>query len=159
MPVDTTRRVVVGPVAEFPPGTRRIVVPFRGRAGIGVFNVNGTFHALRNLCPHKAGPLCTGRVSGRVVADAPPTAGNTNLDLVRDGEIIRCPWHLWEFDILTGACLVDPKMRVKTYPVSIEDGDVVVYTDPADLPIQPGARLEDAQDGAPDISTHMSPLP
>lgn len=131
------KRVVVGPAAEFPAGTRRIVVPFRGRAGVGVFNVNGTYHALRNLCPHKAGPLCTGRVSGRVVADAPPTAEETNLDLVREGEIIRCPWHLWEFDILTGLCLVDPKMRVKTYPVSVEDGKVVVYADPADLPEQP----------------------
>ncbi len=132
-----TRRVVVGPAAEFPAGTRRIIVPFRGRAGIGVFNVNGTYHALRNLCPHKAGPLCTGRVSGRVVADAPPTMDNTNLDLVRDGEIIRCPWHLWEFDILTGRCLVDAKVRVKTYPVSVENGEVIVYADPADLPEQP----------------------
>lgn len=129
-------RVVVGPAAEFAVGTRRLIVPFRGRAGIGVFNVNGTYHALRNLCPHKAGPLCAGRVSGRVVADAPPTADETNLDLVREGEIIRCPWHLWEFDILTGTCLVDPKMRVKTYPVSVEEGEVVVYADPADLPEQ-----------------------
>lgn len=137
MPVDDTRRVVVGPADDFPPGTRRIVVPFRGRAGIGVFNVNGTYHALRNLCPHKAGPLCTGRVSGRVVADAPPTAPDAHLELVREGEIIRCPWHLWEFDILTGACLVDPKVRVKSYPVSIEDGVVIVYADPADLPPQP----------------------
>ncbi len=137
MPLDDTRRVVVGPAAEFPPGTRRIIVPFRGRAGIGLFNVNGTYCALRNLCPHKAGPLCTGRVSGRVVADAPPSGENTNLDLIRDGEIIRCPWHLWEFDLLTGRCLVDPKVRVKTYPVSIEDGEIVVYADPADLPEQP----------------------
>jgi len=134
-----TRRVVVGPAAEFPAGTRRLIVPFRGRAGIGVFNVNGVYYALRNLCPHKAGPLCTGRVSGRIVADAPPTAENTNLDLVRDGEIIRCPWHLWEFDILTGRCLVDAKMRVKTYPVSIEVGEVVIYADPADLPEQPAS--------------------
>jgi nitrite reductase/ring-hydroxylating ferredoxin subunit len=122
-------------------------VPFRGRAGIGVFNVNGTFHALRNLCPHKAGPLCTGRVSGRVVADAPPTAADTHLDLVRDGEIIRCPWHLWEFDLLTGGCLVDPKVRVKTYPVRIEDGEVIVYADPAELPAQPSGTPVDGVGG------------
>src|SRR5215207_8893855 len=105
-------RVVVGRAADIGPGERRIVVPFRGRAGIGVFNVGGTFHALRNLCPHKSGPLCTGRVSGRVVADSPPAGGAPNLRLERDGEIIRCPWHLWEFDITTGACLVDPTVRV-----------------------------------------------
>ena len=137
MPADNTRRVAVGPASEIPPGDRRIVVPFRGRAGIGVFNVDGTYHALRNLCPHKSGPLCTGRVSGRVVADSPPSTYAPNLEIVRDGEIIRCPWHLWEFDITTGACLVDPKVRVKTYPVVVEDGQVVVYADPADLPPLP----------------------
>ena len=71
--IDKVRRVVVGAVDEIPPGERKLVVPFRGRAGIGVFNVNGTFHALRNLCPHKSGPLCTGRVGPLMVADGPPT--------------------------------------------------------------------------------------
>lgn len=131
------RRVVAGPVEEITPERRKIVVPFRGRAGIGVFNVNGRFYALRNLCPHKLGPLCVGRVSGRPVADAPPSVYAGAPEIERDGEIIRCPWHLWEFDITTGQCLVDPKMRVKTYPVAIEDGHVVVYADPADLPPQP----------------------
>ena len=144
MPLDVTadvRRVVAGTVDEIPPGGRKIVVPFRGRAGIGVFNVNGTYHALRNLCPHKLGPLCTGRISGRPVADAPPSSYRNDLAWERDGEIIRCPWHLWEFDLTTGQCLVDPKMRVKSYPVAVEDGQVVVYADPADLPPQPaGSR-------------------
>ena len=130
-------RVVVGRADEIGPAERRIVVPFRGRAGIGVFNVCGRFYALRNLCPHKSGPLCTGRVTGRIVADTPP-AGRPLLrddhDIAQDGEIIRCPWHLWEFEIATGRCLVDPRMRVKTYPVAIEDGWVVVYADAADLP-------------------------
>jgi nitrite reductase/ring-hydroxylating ferredoxin subunit len=140
MPIDDIRRVVVGRVEEIPPGERRIVTPFRGRAGIGVFNVNGTFHALRNLCPHKLGPLCTGRVSGRVVAAAPPSTYTPELAIERDGEIIRCPWHLWEFEIATGHCLVDPRVRVKTYPVAIEEGQVVVYADPADLPPEPAGR-------------------
>jgi nitrite reductase/ring-hydroxylating ferredoxin subunit len=138
------RRVVVGTVEEIPPGSRKIVVPFRGRAGIGVFNVNGTLHALRNLCPHKSGPLCTGRVSGRIVANAPPSTGDSGLAVERDGEIIRCPWHLWEFDIATGICLVDARAQVKTYPVLVENGWVVVYADPADLPAQPDSEAEPA---------------
>ena len=133
-------RVIVGPAEEIPPGQRRLVVPFRGRAGIGVFNVDGQLHALRNLCPHKSGPLCTGNVSGRIVADAPPSGRPlvvADYAVEREGEIIRCPWHLWEFEVATGRCLVDPKVRVKTYPVAIEDGQVVVYADPADLPPAP----------------------
>ena len=54
----------------------------------------------------------------------------------RDGEIIRCPWHLWEFEIATGRCLVDSRARVKTYPVHVEEDRVVVYADPVDLPPQ-----------------------
>jgi nitrite reductase/ring-hydroxylating ferredoxin subunit len=135
--IEEAVRVEVCAVGELPDGARRLIVPFRGRAGIGVFNVNGTYHALRNLCPHKLGPLCTGRVGGRVVAAAPPTAARADLDMVREGEIIRCPWHLWEFEIATGRCLVDPSVRVKTYPVRIERGHIVVYAREADLPPQP----------------------
>ena len=42
------------------------------------------------------------------------------------GEVLRCPWHQWAFDIATGRCLVDPEIRAKTYPVKIKDDDVVV---------------------------------
>jgi nitrite reductase (NADH) small subunit len=136
------QRLVVGQVDEIPPGARKLVVPFRGRAGIGVFNVNGEYFALRNICPHKQGPLCTGFVYGRIVADAPPSGRSLDVEdytVERDGEIIRCPWHLWEFEIATGRCLVDARARVKTYPVRIEDDSLVVYADPADLPPQPDA--------------------
>lgn len=139
-PATDVRRVVAGRVEEIPPGERVLIVPFRGRAGIGVFNVDGAYHALRNLCPHKLGPLCVGRVSGRPEASAPPSAYAGEPAIARDGEIIRCPWHLWEFDLTTGQCLVDPQMRVKKYPVAIEDGEVVVYADPADLPVPPPAH-------------------
>jgi nitrite reductase/ring-hydroxylating ferredoxin subunit len=122
-------RAIVGTVDEIPPGRRKIVVPFRGRAGIGVFNVGGTFYALRNLCPHKLGPLCTGAVAGRMVADRPPSASGFELEYEQDGEIIRCPWHLWEFEIPTGRCLVDRRVWVKTYPITIEGGQLVVEYD------------------------------
>jgi nitrite reductase/ring-hydroxylating ferredoxin subunit len=120
------RRVVVGTVGDMPAGERRIVVPFRGRAGIGVFNVDGRFHALRNICPHRLGPLCTGRVGGQPVASRPPSSAGATLTVEREGEILRCPWHNWAFDITDGRCLTDPAVRVKTYPVVVEGDDVVV---------------------------------
>ena len=121
--------VVVGRVEDIPPGSHTIVVPFRGRAGIGVFNINGEFFALRNLCPHKQGPLCTGFVSGRMVAAGPPSTPGGGLEWADEGEIIRCPWHLWEFEIATGRCLVDPSARVKTYPVTVVGDRVIVEYD------------------------------
>ena len=118
--------VVVGKVWEIPPGERKIVVPFRGRAGIGVFNVGGSFYAVRNICPHKHGPLCTGELSGRVDTDAPLSSQGAFISLEGLGEIVRCPWHQWPFEIATGRCLVASEVRVATYPVKIRGDDVVV---------------------------------
>ena len=122
-------RVVIAKVWEIPPGSRKIVVPFRGRAGIGVFNVNGNLYALRNICPHKRGPLCTGELTGRINADAPPPAYAAELAVDGDGEVLRCPWHQWPFEIATGRCLVDPGVRVKTYPVRVIGNDIIVDLD------------------------------
>ena len=92
----------------------------------GIFNVNGSFYAVRNVCPHKNGPLCTGELSGRVTTDAPPSTPGATIAVDGLGEVLRCPWHQWAFDIATGRCLVDPEIRAKTYPVKIKDDDVVV---------------------------------
>ena len=108
---------VVGPAAEFPPGTHRVVTV--GRAEIGVFNVHGRYYALPNVCTHQFGPLCEGTVNGTMACSA---ATGWRHEWVRDGEIVTCPWHGLEFDITTGRCLASSKVRVRTYPVTIEDG-------------------------------------
>lgn len=131
------RRIVVAKVGEIPAGERKIIVPFRGRAGIGVFNVKGRFYALRNICPHKRGPLCTGEVAGRSTTAAPPSLTGGFVGYEREGEIIRCPWHAWQFDIATGQCLVDPNARVKTYPIIVDGDELIVDVDVNDF-IQEG---------------------
>jgi len=119
----------VGKVSEIPPGGRKIVIPYRGRAGIGVFNVNGSYYAVRNICPHKHGPLCMGEITGQSSANAPPSTSGANLTFDHEGEFLRCPWHFWSFRIATGQCLVDPEIRVKTYPVKIEGDDILITID------------------------------
>lgn len=105
----------VCPVGDLPPGEVRIV-EVEGRS-IGVFNVHGRFHALRNVCPHKLAPLCLGPITGVATADRP---GEVTLE--RAGEVVRCPWHGWEFDIITGRSVFNPhRVRVKTYPVIVEE--------------------------------------
>ncbi|WP_366672887.1 Rieske 2Fe-2S domain-containing protein [Mesorhizobium sp.] len=39
---------------------------------------------------------------------------------------MRCAWHGWEFDIKTGSALVDPTVRARTFPVTVEDGNIYV---------------------------------
>ena len=108
-------RHVICPVDELPPGQRKIV-EINGRS-IGVFNVNGKYHAIRNVCPHQLAPLCLGKVTGTTLDCAP---GEYNWG--REGEIVRCPWHGWEFDITTGQSVFNPhRLRVKSYEVHVED--------------------------------------
>ena len=115
------RRHVVAPAAELPPGARKIV-SVDGRE-IGVFNIGGDYYALRNTCPHRGAPLCHGRLRPLMVAP-----GVYQLDREREAEILKCPWHQWEFDVKTGRALYDDTMRVRTYRVAQEGDEVVLYT-------------------------------
>ncbi len=115
---------IVGKVSSVPPGERTIVEA-EGRS-IGVFNVNGTFYALRNSCPHQAAPLCLGSIKGMTMPSKPG-----EYIWAREGEILRCPWHGWEFDITTGRSIFNPhRTRVKTYQVTVEVDDEAVETYP-----------------------------
>ena len=109
-------RYVVGTVDEIPPGGRKLV-EVKGRA-IVIFNVGGEYFALNNRCPHKGGSLCQGRLTGLVESVEPGTYRYS-----RRGEIIRCPWHGWEFDIRTGRSRCDPQtLRARNYAVSVQPG-------------------------------------
>lgn len=104
---------------EVAPGAPRIV-KIRNFT-VGVFQIGETYHALLNVCPHRGAPICEGPVCGTT---AP--ADGTEFTYHREGEIIRCAWHGWEFDIKTGASLVDPKVKARTFPVKVESGSVYV---------------------------------
>lgn len=124
--VDDGARYVVGTVDDIPPGSRKVIL-VNGRE-IGVFNVNGEFFAVLNRCPHQGGPLCSGRQTGFLVAPLPG-----EYQLSRPGEVIRCPWHGWEFDLRTGQSWCEPtKVRVRRYDVSVESGEALVASVPGD---------------------------
>src|SRR5690349_22058409 len=92
----------VATVSEIPAGERKLVkVPAFGKEiEIGVFNVGAKYFAYRNVCPHAGAPVCEGKICGTTL---PSDVGE--YILARQGEILRCPWHGWEFDLLTGAHL------------------------------------------------------
>jgi nitrite reductase (NADH) small subunit len=90
-----------------------------GGREVGVLLVDGEPRGVRNRCPHHGGPLCLGSVVPRV-RGAPGRYG------LAESRVLRCPWHGWEFDPSTGACLDEPSMRVAVYPVEVTDGRVRV---------------------------------
>jgi nitrite reductase (NADH) small subunit len=110
---------LVGKASEISEGDKKIIVA-NGRS-IGVYNLGGQFFAIRNTCPHKGAALCTGITAAFITSSGPG-----NFEYEREGEIARCPWHQWEFDIKTGCMVVDPKMRTKTYEVTVERYDVSI---------------------------------
>ena len=104
----TTVRRTSSPGGEIAPGTARSSVAGRE---IGIFNVKDEFFALINRCPHEGAPLCIGPILGRFTADRP---GEYRLE--RHGEMLRCPWHGWEFDIKTGQSWCHPEsVKARTY--------------------------------------------
>lgn len=107
-------------LAELPEGGRRLV-EVDGRL-IGVFNVGGELYAFHDHCPHRGGSLCHGRLTGT----SAPAEGVAPIGYARAGHVLRCAWHGWEFDIATGRCLVDPRLRARTYAVEVVDGEVLV---------------------------------
>jgi nitrite reductase (NADH) small subunit len=113
---------VVCKASELPPGERKIV-EIEGRS-IGVFNIKNSYYAMKNVCPHYKAPLCKGVVTGMTLPSEPG-----EFIWAREGEIVRCPWHGWEFDITTGKSILDPhKCLVKTYEVSVEQESESVET-------------------------------
>ncbi|MGA8414537.1 MAG: Rieske (2Fe-2S) protein, partial [Xanthobacteraceae bacterium] len=94
-------RHVVATVGEIAPGSSKLVT-VKGRE-IGLFNVKGEYFALANKCPHEGASLCRGTLVGLALSDVPG-----HYRLTRQGELLKCPWHGWEFDVRTGQSYCDP---------------------------------------------------
>ena len=117
----TRGRIVVCAASDLPPGEKRVVDDPDTGISIGVFNVNGEYFALKNVCPHLGAPLCLGSVHG---THRPSEVQEFVPDFA--GRILRCPWHGWEFDIVTGKALYDKNSRVASYPCFVNDANEVV---------------------------------
>ena len=92
-----------------------------GKHRVALFCVDGRYHALADRCPHRGAPLCSrGRVvTGVELGEGGPTTGPANA-------LVRCPWHKWDYEIATGRCTVDPRLRVRRYAVHTEGDELVV---------------------------------
>ena len=97
------RRVRVAVIGDVPVGEGR-VVDING-VPLALFNIEGRYYAIDNLCPHRDGPLGEGDV---------------------DGIVVRCPWHGWRWDVTTGANVNNPAVTVACFPVVVEGNEIFV---------------------------------
>lgn len=115
--------VEVGSVDDFDDGDHALVEV--GRVEVGVIHSDGEFYAFRNQCPHDGGPVCTGNVQNKLVAEfiEPGTRVEKSYS---EEKIISCPWHGWSFELETGVNLADDSIVLPSYDVVVEDGTVYV---------------------------------
>jgi nitrite reductase/ring-hydroxylating ferredoxin subunit len=89
---------------------------------IGIFYVNGSFYAWRNVCPHAAAPVCKGLINGTTLPK-----DVYEYEFGRENQILRCPWHGWEFDLINGHHLApDSNAKLRGFEVKVEDGQLYV---------------------------------
>jgi nitrite reductase/ring-hydroxylating ferredoxin subunit len=103
----------------------RIVFDVAGST-IGLFRAAGSLYAYENTCPHQGGPVCQGLLIARVEEqlNLDQTAAGFRFD-PSDPRIV-CPWHGYEFSITTGLHPGNPKIRLRSFEVSEEEGIVYV---------------------------------
>ncbi|AMV23808.1 3-phenylpropionate/cinnamic acid dioxygenase ferredoxin subunit [Gemmata sp. SH-PL17] len=104
------QRVTVAKVADIPDGGSVVVNVLK--RDVAVFNVNGSFFAVDDFCPHMGASLSGG--------------------FVEDG-CVTCPWHFWRFRLSDGAWADNPKQKIGAYPIHVVGDDVQLEL--PDLPV------------------------
>jgi nitrite reductase (NADH) small subunit len=83
---------------ELPPGGRKLARI--DNLEIALFNLNGTFYAIKNRCPHRGGPLIRG--------------------FLDSGGGIKCPMHGWRFNLRDGSS--QRPVQATVYRMKVENG-------------------------------------
>ncbi|HET9030493.1 MAG TPA: Rieske (2Fe-2S) protein [Candidatus Aquilonibacter sp.] len=80
-----------------------------GRFEVAVFNIDGSFYALENACPHQGGPIADGWIEEKTVT---------------------CPWHAWCFNLETGRMTLGDFASIPRFEVRVEGDGIFVATEP-----------------------------
>ena len=102
---DNLQRVTVCRLDEVDDGSA-IPVTVRGRK-LALARIGDEVFAMGDACPHRGGPMSSGRVSAK------------RCELI-------CPWHFFRYDLRTGASVTNPELVNETYPAMVENGNVVI---------------------------------
>ncbi|MEK6974012.1 MAG: Rieske 2Fe-2S domain-containing protein [Nanoarchaeota archaeon] len=72
---------------------------------IALYNVNGKIYATSNVCLHHKGSLAGGALNDNIVS---------------------CPLHGWQYDVINGSCKTVPGLKLKTFNVKIENEKILL---------------------------------
>src|SRR2546429_7934066 len=83
---------------------------------IAVFLHGGQYFAIDDVCPHMGASLAGGYV---------------------ENGIVTCPWHAWRFRLADGAWADNPRIKICSFPVRIENGEVQIQVNGTPPPQRP----------------------
>ena len=95
--------VKVAQTSEIPAGQGKCV-EVEGRR-LAIFNVDGSYYAIDDVCQHQGGPLGEGELNGKIVT---------------------CPWHGWEYDVTSGINTFDTDLKQEQFQVKVDGNDILV---------------------------------
>jgi len=92
--------IPVGQGATFPLGDQLVAV----------FNRDGKYFAIDDLCPHMGASLGSGEMD--------------------DQGVVTCPWHAWQFDVCDGTWCDNPRLTIDVFEVRVEGDKIQVRATP-----------------------------
>lgn len=113
-----------GKEEDFEEQDRRIIV--QDDLEIGVFRVNGAFCAYRNLCVHRGGPVCQGKILNKVEEVLGEDKTSKGMRFSKNHLHIVCPWHGFEYDLKDGVNAGNKSLHLKKYEVNVRKEGVYV---------------------------------
>jgi len=121
----TTTEVYAGRVEDYADGAR-VLVEVDGRE-VFVFEREGRWYAFENVCRHMGGPVGEGLIIGKVVSILDEHQAHVRDEFSTDEIHIVCPWHGWEYDIETGECAANRRIRLRRFEAVARGGNVYVH--------------------------------
>jgi nitrite reductase/ring-hydroxylating ferredoxin subunit len=117
-------RYEIGPSDRVADGGRLVVDV--GDRTVGIFRVKGRLYAYDNTCPHQGGPVCQGGMLPGVVEVLNDANVSTGFAFDETDPRIVCPWHGYEFNIVTGSHPATSSIRLRSIPIDEERGVIYV---------------------------------
>jgi nitrite reductase/ring-hydroxylating ferredoxin subunit len=110
--------------SEMKDGDRMIVRTETGTE-IGVIFHDDTYYGYNNYCVHAGGPACEGIMIPRVLDLVDENHLQVGQDFGKEIHFV-CPWHGYEYDLKTGECIGNRKLKLKNYKVAVREGNIYV---------------------------------
>jgi len=127
-PAVVYKDIVAARLDEIPEGERKILNI--DNLSIGLFHHKGRWYALRNLCLHRGGPVCTGML---------------------EGDTLTCPWHGFQYNVTDGHLLVDENEHLDSYRVEPRNGELHLFV-PDHAAVTEPPKLQENEFGASDVA-------